>query len=99
MSKKKKTLREKKLAELRRQESQPSKNTSGLTTLQSTEPITTAPQYTFTAKQTPHVVKTYSLQHDLFKTLSISAGIIVFQVIVFFLLHNHLLVLPLIPLR
>ena len=99
MSKKRKTLRDKKLAEFHRQETHQPKTTSGLTTSSSSEPIITTPTYTFTARQARQSVKEYSLQHDLYKTLSISVGIIVLQVIVFFLLQRHILVLPLIPLR
>lgn len=99
MGKQRKTLREKKLAELRHQKHARQQITPGPSIEEATQPVAPSLTYTFQSAHQTKKITAYSLQHDLIKTLGVSAGIIVFQLLLFILLHNHALVLPLVSLR
>lgn len=97
MAKKRKTLQEKKRSEVRKGET---RIKTSETVPSSTHQVTPTFSYTFTKEsQVKSTVHHYSLKHDLYKTLSLSLGIIFFQLILFSLLHNHTLVLPLVSLH
>lgn len=89
MSKKKKTLKQKKLADLRLLQSQHE------AIQQSTPTIS----YTFSGNKNPIMTPTYSLQHDIKKTLGVSLGILVFLFVLSSLLQSRMFMLPLISLR
>lgn len=99
MGKRRKTLREKKLTELRQTHTISKENTSGRISQESTQPITPTATYTFQTVTHVPAAKTYALSHDLQKTLLVSAMVILLQFILYFLLKTNALVLPLVSLR
>lgn len=90
MAKKKKTLKQKKLAELRHLE----ESEKILTTLPTSQP-TLSYSFSGVTKEEKNL-PTYSLQHDLKKTLAVSFVILVCLLTLSVLLHNHAFVLPLV---
>ena len=97
MAKKRATLQQKKRSEVQKNKIE---EKSSETMSQAHNQATSTFSYTFT--KGTHVkshTQQYSLQHDLYKTLSLSVGIIFLQLILFILLHNHTLVLPLVSLH
>src|SRR6185312_17509316 len=94
MGKHKKTKAQKKLADFRHDKEH-------VVHLPET-PTTPSPvpiAYTYTSSAEPAATTSYSLTHGLEKTLIVSSVIILFQLLLFILLHNHALVLPLVSLR
>lgn len=102
MGKKKKTLEQKKLAQLRRlKEFQKSSVaiSSVTTSPDASDSIQLDEQkfsYSFAPKTQEKMVPTYSLQHDLQKTVIVSSVILLILISFSLLLHSNTFVLPLI---
>lgn len=102
MGKKKKTLKQKRLAELHRlkefQEGSSSVSTSQINDI----PQATQPRFSYSfssIEQKEKMVITYSLQHDLRKTIIISSIILAFLILLRVLLQSNAFVLPLVSIR
>ena len=99
MGKKKKTLEEKKLTELRRFTEPHGKPVPLAPTEETVVPRPSTISYTFPSVKKSATAQTFSLRHDLQKTLTVSASILVALILLFVLLQSRVFVLPLIPLR
>lgn len=97
MGKKKKTLAQKRLAELRHSKTIEKKDEQTPTPPNPLQP--TAFTYTFSKTAEKRAAPTYSLSHELRKTLFVSGAIILFQILLFIILHNRVFMLPLESLR
>lgn len=93
MGKHKKTKAQKRLADFRHEKEHITPSVEA--TLNLPEPIS----YTFTSSAKTAATIQYSLTHGLEKTLIVSSVIILMQLLLFILLHNHTLVLPLVSIR
>lgn len=95
MGKKRKTLKQKRMAESRHLKDSP-ELVSTSSSLTPTPVIQPTLSYTFQAQPKKIAAVSYSLGHDLKKTIFVSGGIILFQLILSFLLHKHALMIPLV---
>lgn len=97
MGKRRKTLKEKKISDLRHlakpTTSEPIKEDQQLPSSFS------FPSYSFTTKTREQQTQSFNLKHELLKTFSVSAAITIFQLALFLLLVNHIITLPFGPLQ
>lgn len=92
MGRQRKTLKEKKASDLRH-----------VHTLSTSEPIKngqyslsdfSSSSYSFSIKKAANTLPSFSLNKELFTTLTVSSGIAILQLALFFLLINHIITLP-----
>lgn len=93
-----KTLQQKKLADLRRQKfiyTLENKSSTDLV-LDKILPSVTAPADKPYASNTIAISNYSYIKRDILKTLLLTASIIGFQIVLFFILKNHILILPMV---
>lgn len=97
MGKKKKTLKQKKLAEARRLTESHGETSQLSENINTT--INSSLSYSFSPTVKKQEIPSYSLQNELKKTLFVSLSILTFLVILSVLLQSHAFVLPLVSVR
>ncbi len=95
MGKRRKTLKEKKLSDLRHVTSSTTSDS-----IKENQKISASsfPSYSFSGQTATVHHQSFNLRHELLKTCGVSLGIVVFQVTLFVLFKNHI-VLPFGPLQ